>query len=121
VNWLRNEGAQIIDDRIGANECQALPSVVEFAGRHHMYFCYRHSYDFRTNRNRGYRIGHAHSNDLLTWTRDDESPGIDVSPDGWDSDMLCYPHVFKCDDNIYLLYNGNEFGRYGFGLAVLEQ
>ena len=48
------------------------------------------------------------------------TPHIDVSPAGWDSEMQCYPHVFKCDDNVYMLYNGNEFGRYGFGLAVLN-
>jgi hypothetical protein len=34
--------------------------------------------------------------------------------------MLCYPHAFECRGKVYLLYNGNEFGRYGFGLAVLE-
>ena len=28
--------------------------------------------------------------------------------------------VFEIDGKIYLLYNGNEFGRYGFGLAALE-
>ena len=42
------------------------------------------------------------------------------TPGDWDSDMLCYPHVFECDGQVYLLYNGNEFGRYGFGAAVLE-
>ena len=31
--------------------------------------------------------------------------------------MLCYPHVFECDGKVYLLYNGNEFGRYGFGVG----
>ena len=35
------------------------------------------------------------------------------------SEMQCYPHLFECDQKIYLLYNGNEFGRHGFGLAVL--
>ena len=34
--------------------------------------------------------------------------------------MQCYPHVFECDGKVYLLYNGNEFGRHGFGLARLE-
>ena len=43
--------------------------------------------------------------------------GIDVSPDGWDSDMQCYPSTFECDGNIYLLYNGNELRRRGFGAA----
>ena len=54
------------------------------------------------------------------WVRDDSSVGIDVTEGDWDSDMQCYPHVFECDGHIYLLYNGNEFGRYGFGLARLE-
>jgi len=34
--------------------------------------------------------------------------------------MMCYPHVFTCDGAAYMLYNGNRFGREGFGLAVLE-
>ncbi|MDD5297984.1 MAG: hypothetical protein PHU46_13835 [Rhodocyclaceae bacterium] len=120
IQWVKDEGRQIIPDRLGPDESQALPSVIEIAGRHHMFFCFRQSFDFRANRDRGYRIGHAWSDDLSTWTRDDDHPGIDVTDGGWDSDMLCYPHVFDCDGRVYLLYNGNEFGRYGFGLAVLE-
>ena len=53
-------------------------------------------------------------------TQDDENVGIDYSDEGWDSKMHHYPHVFKLDDKWYMLYNGNEFGKYGFGLAVLE-
>ena len=52
---------------------------------------------------------------------DDGAAGIDVSESGWDSDMLCYPHVFWCGDRAFMLYNGSEFGRRGFGVAVLEQ
>lgn len=120
IAWTREEARRIVADRLGPDESQALPSVIEIDGRYHMFFCYRQSYDFRHNRTRGYRIGHAWSDDLSNWTRDDDRPGIDVTEGGWDSDMMCYPHVFACDGNVYLLYNGNEFGRYGFGLAVLE-
>jgi hypothetical protein len=67
VRWTKDEGIQIIEDRLGADECQALPTVVEISGRHHMFFCYRESFDFREKRERGYRIGHAWSDDLLTW------------------------------------------------------
>ena len=35
--------------------------------------------------------------------------------------MLCYPHVFSCDNQVYMLYNGNAFGRQGFGVAVMER
>lgn len=119
VNW-KKEGRQIIADRLNADECQALPTVVKIGDRWNMFFCYREATDFRKNAARGYRIGYAYSDDLKNWTRDDENVGIDVSADGWDSEMMCYPHVFECDGKIYLLYNGNEFGRYGFGLAELE-
>lgn len=121
AHWERKEAEQIIADRLGPYESQALPTVISFDGRYHMFFCYRHSYDFRANKERGYRIGHAWSEDLILWTRNDEEPLLEV-PDGeWDSDMQCYPHVFALDGEVYLLYNGNEFGRFGFGLAKLDR
>jgi hypothetical protein len=84
-----------------------------------MFFCYRQSVDFRATKGRGYRIGHAYSDDWTHWTRDDDNPRLVGSAGDWDSDMQCYPHVFECDGKVYLLYNGNEFGRFGFGLAEL--
>jgi|APSaa5957512622_1039677.scaffolds.fasta_scaffold50036_2 hypothetical protein len=119
VSWVK-EGGQIIADRLNSDECQALPTVVKFNDNYHMFFGYRQADGFRKNRNRGYRIGYAFSNDLKTWHRNDNDVGISVSEDGWDADMLCYPHVFQHKDKVYMLYNGNEFGRFGFGLAVLE-
>jgi hypothetical protein len=118
--WVKDEGIQIVEDRLGVDECQALPTVVEISGHYHMFFCYRQPFDFRRNRDRGYRIGHAVSPDLIRWTRDDDDPGLEVTEGDWDSDMQCYPHAFACDGRICLLYNGNQFGRFGFGLAVLE-
>ena len=120
IEWVKEEGRQIVSDRLGADESQALPTVISIAGSHHMFFCYRQSFDFRNNPERGYRIGHAWSDDLGNWRRDDDSLRLDASPGEWDAEMQCYPHVFECDGKVYLLYNGNEFGRHGFGAAVLE-
>ena len=120
ASWVKEEARQIISDRLGPDESQALPTVVEIDGRHHMFFCYRESSDFRLNPARGYRIGHAHSDDLHNWTRDDEMSGLESHSGEWDSEMMCYPNAFWCDSRIYMLYNGNAFGRFGFGLAVLE-
>jgi predicted GH43/DUF377 family glycosyl hydrolase len=119
ISWVK-EGRQIITDKLNPDECQALPTVLYFNNKYNMFFCYREAIGFRKVKERGYRIGHAFSHDMVHWIRDDENVGIDVSENEWDSDMLCYPHVFKCDAKVYMLYNGNEFGRYGFGLAVLE-
>ncbi len=121
INWVKEEGQQIIANRLGEDESQALPSVIEIKGLFHMFFCYRHSSDFRSNRDRGYRIGHACSEDLEHWSRVDEDLSLDVTEGDWDSDMMCYPNVFECGGKVYLLYNGNEFGRHGFGLAVREE
>jgi hypothetical protein len=122
VVWQKNEeGRQIVSDSLGGDESQALPTVIKIGDRFHMLFCYRQSFDFRKNMSRGYRIGHAFSDDLRNWVRDDTNAGIDVSLGNWDSEMLCYPHLFEMDGEVYLMYNGNEFGRSGFGLAKLEK
>lgn len=119
ISWIK-ENRQLIVDKLDSDECQALPTVISFNNKYHMFYCYREATGFRKNKNRGYRIGYAYSEDLVNWIRDDYNVGIDVSKEGWDSEMMCYPHVFQCDNKIYMLYNGNEFGRFGFGLAILN-
>ena len=54
------------------------------------------------------------------WIRLDEQAGIDVSESGWDSEMIEYAYVFLHKDKTYMIYNGNEYGTSGFGLAILE-
>lgn len=122
IDWKKSQdGRQIVADRLNAEESQALPTVIKVDDRYHMLFCYRQSSDFRKNKDRGYRIGHASSIDLMDWQRNDEEMSLSVTPGEWDSDMRCYPHLFEMGGEVYLMYNGNEFGRYGFGLAVLER
>ncbi|GJE18876.1 hypothetical protein [Methylobacterium marchantiae] len=120
VAWTKEEGRRIIPDRLGPDECQALPSVFDLGTRRHMVFCYREQLDFRTNPERGYRIGHAWSDDVVHWTRDDAMLPLGGTSGAWDAEMQCYPHVFTCEGATYLLYNGNAFGRFGFGAARLE-
>jgi predicted GH43/DUF377 family glycosyl hydrolase len=119
MEWHKEEGKQIITDSFNEDECQALPTVTKIGNRYHMYFCYRQATDFRKNPARGYRLGYAWSDDLVNWVRDDANAGITFSENGWDAEMMCYPHIFQCDGKVYLLYNGNEFGKYGFGIAEL--
>ena len=42
----------------------------------------------------------------------------DFDENGWDSNMMEYCHVFSHDGIFYMLYNGNEFGKEGFGYAT---
>lgn len=112
-------GQDLIAPRVEADEAQASPDVFHANGKFHMFFCYRYSSNFR-GKEFGYRIGYASSTDLVTWTRDDAKAGIDVSEEGWDEEMVAYPHVFEVDGRIYMAYLGNQVGRHGFGLAQLE-
>lgn len=116
ITW--NRDATPIVSQTVEDECQTSASIIEFSGKYHMFFSFRHGRDFR-NQERGYRIGYACSDDLVTWKRDDSLAGLTLSNSGWDSEMVCYPHVFKLDDKIMMLYCGNYFGRDGFGLAEL--
>ena len=118
VTWNK-VNRDLIQSRIEEDEAQASPDVFFSNGVYHMFFCYRYSAHYRGREN-GYRIGYASSTNLVDWVRDDTKAGINISCDGWDSEMISYPHVFKLDGQIYLAYLGNEVGRFGFGLAVLE-
>jgi len=117
MSW-KKINKDIIESKI-YDEAQASPDVFFYNGIYHMFFCYRHSVNYR-GKEKGYRIGYASSDNMLDWTRDDSKAGIDISAEGWDSEMVAYPHVFELDGNIYMLYLGNQVGRYGFGLAVLD-
>lgn len=117
INWVK-ANKDLIEHKIQEDEAQASPDVFFFDGKYHMFFCYRHSTQYR-GKEGGYRIGYASSDDLIHWKRDDMKAGLDISEEGWDSEMVSYPHVFELDGKIYMMYLGNEVGRYGFGVAEL--
>lgn len=78
-------------------------------------------FSYRSGRKTPYRIGYAFSEDGERWNFCPKLSGIDVSLAGWDSEMIEYPFVFEHDGEHFMLYNGNGFGRTGFGLAILEK
>jgi hypothetical protein len=57
---------------------------------------------------------------LINWERDDKRAGIEVSEEGWDAESVSYAYVFELNGDILMLHQGNEIGRYGFGLAKLK-
>jgi len=117
MNWTKLH-KNLVADNWGQNESQASPDVFYANGKYHMFFCGWVPRDFRQTRLR--KIGYACSTDLVNWVRDDSKAGIDISEVGFDNEMVAYPHVFELDNQIYMLYLGNEVGRFGFGLARLE-
>jgi len=118
LNWSKH-GTDLIADLLGEDECQACPDVTLRDGRYHMFYSYRHARNYK-NAEGGYRIGYAVSDDLRNWQRRDDQSGVGVSATGWDAQMVSYPHVFEMDGLSYMLYQGNEMGRSGIGLARLK-
>ena len=101
-------------------EAQAMPSVACIDGVFHLIYCYRDTFDFRKNPLNGYRIGHAFSRDLESWSISDFEIPLGSSGE-WDSEMQCYPQLFELNEKVYIVYNGNNFGRFGIGLVELSR
>jgi predicted GH43/DUF377 family glycosyl hydrolase len=116
IDWQRPNVECI--SRKHALEACAHPTVLKRGSTYHMWFSFRDTHDFRDGSG-SYRIGYAASQDGISFRRDDEKAGVDVSASGWDSTMLCYPSVIEVDRRILMFYNGNSFGQTGIGCAVL--
>jgi hypothetical protein len=88
------------------------PFVLDHGDRLSMWFSVR-------SHSRGYRLGYAESDDGVSWDRRDHEVGIDVSDEGWDSEMIHCGWLQDSGGERYLFYNGNDYGETGFGVARL--
>ena len=89
------------------------PYVVKHDNKYHMF------YSVRRRDVESYRLGYAVSDNGLDWERKDDELNLDVSDSGWDSNMICYSAVIKTGRGWHMFYNGNGFGKTGFGVAEL--
>jgi hypothetical protein len=112
INWVRT-GAVSVNYKSSNESRVSRASVLKENGIYKMWYCYAIGAG-------GYRIGYAESGDGVAFERMDDKVGIDVSEQGWDSEMVCYPHVFVHNGQKIMLYCGNGYGRSGFGYAVME-
>lgn len=119
VNWDRR-GVVCIDFKSESEAGIVRPSVIKEGSLYRMWYSYRGLENYRTDIRNSYRIGYAESHDGIEWTRKDEHLGLDISPSGWDSEMVAYPYVYADETQKYMFYNGNGFGRSGLGYAVLR-
>jgi hypothetical protein len=90
------------------------PWVVPRDGGYEMF------YSVRRRSLGAYRLGYAVSSDGLAWDRRDAELGLDVTPGGFDGTAVMYSAVFEAAAKTWCFYNGDDFGRQGFGLAELE-
>lgn len=108
VRWTR-DGATVVGFREADDYVSLRPSVIQNGSSLLLCFACRGEH---------YRIVAAQSvDDGETWTWLDRSAGLQRSGTGWDSDMVCYPALFRHRQRLWMAYNGNGFGATGFGLA----
>ncbi len=119
IEWDR-KGVVSIDFKSDQEAGIARPTVIKEDGIYKMWYSTRKANAYREDRNQSYRIGYADSRNGVEWLRKDEMVGIDVSDNGWDSEMMAYPYVYKHKERTYMFYNGNGFGQSGFGYAERE-
>jgi predicted GH43/DUF377 family glycosyl hydrolase len=110
IHWARSKNI-CINFEDNSEYAIAKPCVLKWKDKYLMWYSYR---------GKSYRIGFATSENGIDWVRKDEMVGIDVSKEGWDSEMICYAHVFERDRYLYMLYNGNGYGASGLGIARLD-
>lgn len=99
------------------NEAIANASVLISNGKWYMWYSYRKISGYRETGDSTYKIGVATSNDGHNWKRKDLFHTLQKSKVGWDSQMIAYPHVTEVNGELIMLYNGNQFGKTGFGWA----
>jgi hypothetical protein len=114
----RRDGRVAIDYAAPAEGGISSATVLKGRGFYAMWYSHRGATDYRDGGAGAYRIGFAESADGTHWTRRDADAGIGVSASGWDSEMIAYPQVLRYGDCLFMFYNGNGFGRTGFGYAI---
>ncbi len=110
VDWIRQVEPCVAHGEY-ADHVISTPCVLKEKNTYKMWYSYR---------GEKYRIGYAESQDGKQFVRKDSEVGISVSHDDWDSEMICYPNVFRLNGKYYMLYCGNGYGKTGLGLAVLN-
>lgn len=113
IHWKR-EGKVSVDYLYNDETRVSRASIIKDDGKYKMWYCYAIG-------SGGYKMGYAESIDGYKFKRMDENVGIELSESGWDSEMICYPNVFRHKNEIYMLYCGNGYGREGFGIAILKK
>lgn len=116
IHWER-PGIVCIDLKSPEEGGITRPCVIREDGMYKMWYSYRGIRDYRANKKYTYRIGYAESGDGIQWERKDEIVGIDVSRDGWDSEMVAFAYIYEHKAQQYMVYNGNGFGKTGIGYA----
>jgi hypothetical protein len=111
INWQRNNEV-CIDFKNESEYAICRPAVFKKEGCYHMLYCYR---------GERYTLGYATSKNGINWLRRDKELQLEGAVKSWENEEIGYPTVFEMNNEIYMLYSGNNYGRAGFGIAKLKK
>ncbi len=111
INWIR-ERKVVVDFKNEQEHIICKPMLLKEDGIYKLWY---------SHRGESYRIGYSESQNGINYSRKDEQVGIDVTPGDWDGNMIEYSYVFDYKGNRYMIYNGNDFGKTGLGIAILVE
>ena len=107
-HWIR-EGKTAIPFGNEGENALARPFVLKEDGIYKMWFAHKGA---------AYRMGYAESIDGFHWKRDDSFGALDVTAGQFDSEMIEYFAIVPYEGRKIMFYNGNDYGRNGFGVAI---
>lgn len=107
--WRRSDKEILPLKKTDGEFAMSRPCVIQEKGIYRMWFSYRAPL---------YAIGYAESPDGKEWTRMDDKAILTRSAFGFDSKSVEYASVFRHSEELFILYNGNNYGETGFGIAA---
>lgn len=116
IKWETN--TDICIDSTYEGESFARPWVIKDSGIYKMWFSSRGPVGYREKDGQHYVLDYAESLDGKIWERKTDKFKFIGESDDWDAGMTAYGTVVKGKDQYYMLYNGNDFGKTGFGYAT---
>jgi len=95
---------------LGSAQAFSRPAIVKIGTNFLM------AYSYRGNTSK-YRIGFMQLGNFSSASHLSGIPPFLTSNNAWESEMVEYPSFFNFNDRLYMLYNGNSFGKTGIGIV----
>ena len=103
----------LIPYELGTAQAFSRPSIVEFKERNLMAYSFRGAQD-------KYKIGFVWLDDFSTATQLGGLTAFLPSDSEWENEMVEYPSLFVHHSKLFMLYNGNNYGKTGIGLVEIQ-
>jgi hypothetical protein len=117
IDWQRNNITCLDFDE--NTDAIGRPCVWKEDGIYKMLHSNRKAENYRTNKKASYRICYSESIDGINWKDNSHNLNFVKSKNGWDCLMNEYCTIFQNEEGTQMVYNGDGFGKTGFGYATI--